>query len=169
VQESNRVAVLTSGLWKERFGGEPGVIGKNITLDGQTYTVIGVVAHQPSLDFATDSRLWIPFIPSKDQLAARENHAYSVVARMKSGASLERAQGELDTISARLATSYPGSDKGWTIHATSLKHFCWEISHGVPHSFFAVGFVLLIACANVSNFFLARGWARRGNSQSAPR
>jgi putative ABC transport system permease protein len=85
-----------------------------------------------------------------------------VVARLKPGTRPEQAQKELDTISARLAASYPDADKGWTIHASSLKTFLLgDVRTPLTILFCAAGFVLLIACANVGNVFLSRGWARR--------
>ena len=116
----------------------------------------------PALDFATDSKVWTPFIPSKEDIDARGNHSRSVVARLKPGIRLEQAESELDTISARLAAAYPNFDKGWSIHATSLKKFLvGDVRVPLLILFSAVGFVLLIACANVSNLFLSRSWARQ--------
>lgn len=162
MQPGGNGVVLGYSLWREKFGGDPAVIGKSVTLDGQTHIVIGVLPAQPSLGFVTDSKIWTPFVPQKEDLAARENHQFAVLARLKPGVQLEQAQKELDTISARLAASYPDADKGWTIHASSLKTFLLgDARTPLTILFWAAGFVLLIACANVSNLFLSRGWARR--------
>jgi putative ABC transport system permease protein len=154
--------ILSNALWKDRFAADPSVIGRTITLDAQPHTIIGVMPAQPLLGFATDSELFTAFIPTKEQLADRGNHAYSVIARLKPRTSVASAEAELNSISARLSSAYPDIDKGWSIHATSLKQFLLgDAQAPLAILFCAVGFVLLIACANVSNLFLARGWARR--------
>jgi ABC-type antimicrobial peptide transport system permease subunit len=162
MQPGNRTVVLSYELWRENFAADPNAIGKTITLDGQPHTIIGVIAAQAPLGFATDSKVWTPFLPTKDQQADRSNHAYSVLARLKPHITIARADLELATISARLASTYPHIDNGWSIHADSLKQYLLgDATTPLTILFCAVGFVLLIACANVSNLFLARGWARR--------
>ena len=162
MQPGTRSVILSNALWKDRFASDPDVIGKSITLDAQPHTIIGVMPAQPPLGFSTDSQLFTAFIPTKEQLADRGNHAYSVIARLKPHSSVASAEAELSTISARLSSAYPDIDKDWTIHATSLKQFLLgDAQAPLAILFCAVGFVLLIACANVGNLFLARGWARR--------
>ena len=162
MQPGVHVAVLSNSLWQERFARDPQAVGQTITLDGQPNIIIGVMPALPQLGFATDSALWIPFRPSAEQVAARDNHAYQVIARLKPHVSLKQAQSELAAISARLAADHPDVDKGWSIHAVSLKQsLLGDARAPLTILFFAVGFVLMIACANVSNLFLARGWARR--------
>ena len=162
MQPGVRSVILSNALWKERFAADPAVIGRTITLDAQPHTIIGVMPAQPLLGFSTDSQLFTAFIPTKEQLADRGNHAYSVIARLKPRASVASAETELSTISARLSSAYPDIDKDWTIHATSLKQYLLgDAQAPLAILFCAVGFVLLIACANVGNLFLARGWARR--------
>ncbi len=162
MQPGSRSVILSYELWSDNFGADPKAIGKTITLNAQPHTIIGVMPAIPPLGFATDSKLWTAFIPEKDQLADRTSHDFSVIARLKPQANLANAETELATISSRLAAAYPDADKGWSIHADSLPHYLLgDARTPLAILFCAVGFVLLIACANVGNLFLARGWSRQ--------
>ena len=162
MQPGTRSVLLSESLWRQNFGAEPSAVGKTITLDGQPFTIIGVMPAVAPVGFTTDSKLWTAFIPTPEQLADRGNHAYSVVARLRPHTSLQQARAEVEGVSARLAAAYPDIDKEWTIHVTSLREYLLgDARTPLAILFFAVGFVLLIACANVSNLFLARGLARR--------
>ena len=162
MQPGSRAVLISHHLWQERFGGEPAAIGKSIMLDGQPHTVVGIMPPLPHMDFASDNELWAPFLPSEEERTFRQNHDFSVLARLRPGRTVEQAQHELDTIAARLASTYSDADKGWTMHATPLNTLLLGDAKGpLLILFCAVGFVLLIACANVSNLFLSRGWGRR--------
>jgi predicted permease len=162
MQPGSHTVILSHSLWSDRFGGNPNAIGKTLRLDGETYMVIGVMPELPSTDFATDSQVWTAFIPAQEQLTARQNHYFNVLARLKPYANIAQAQKELDTIASRLASAYPDADKGWSFRVTPLrKYLLGDAQKPLLILFCSVGFVLLIACANVSNLFLSRGWARR--------
>ncbi len=162
MQPGSRAVLISYHLWHERFGGDPAAIGKSIMLDGQPHTIVGVMPALPHMDFASDNEIWAPFLPSEEERSSRQNHDFAVLARLKPDRTVEQAQQELDTIAGRLASTYPDADKGWTIHATSLKVYLLGDARGpLLILFCTVGFVLLIACANVSNLFLSRGWGRR--------
>ena len=162
MRPGSRAALLGFPLWKERFGGDPRVVGKTITLDGQPYTVVGVMSSQPSLGFASESDVWTPFIPSEKQLTARDVYCCAVLGRLKPGISLGQANNEVGVIGAHLSSAYPEAHKGWTISAISLRQsLLGDAQTPLGILLCAVGFVLLIACANVSNLFLSLGWARR--------
>jgi putative ABC transport system permease protein len=151
--------VLTYGLWKSRFGGDRSIVNRTITLNNEPYTVIGVMG--PRIDYPDFGQLWTPLVWTPKQAAVRGEHHSIVVARLKPGVELKQAQAEMMTISDRLARQYPEDDKDWGAVVVPLSaDRVADVKPALLVLVGAVGFVLLIACANVANLLLARALAR---------
>jgi len=151
----HRVAIISNGLWQRRFGADPAVVGQAILLDGEAFTIIGVLPAKFRL-FESRTELWRPFGLTGEE--SRGNHNTLPIGRLRPGATLEQANAELETIAARLAQEYPESNDGWGAGARSLHRqiFSEAYRSGSLIASVAVAFVLLIACANVANLMLAR-------------
>ncbi|MEJ7809819.1 MAG: ABC transporter permease [Gemmatimonadaceae bacterium] len=153
-----RVALISDGLWRRRFGADPRTVGRVVTLEGELYTIVGVMP--PGFDFGR-AELWAPF-NFPPEVAARGERALGAIARLRAGANVDVARSELDAINRRLAEAYPPSNSGWGAELVSLHaDLASEFREGLLLMLGAVAFVLLIACANVANLLLARGAARR--------
>jgi predicted permease len=156
------VAILTNGFWKSDFGGDPGVINRTIRLNGKSATIVGVLP--PDFQFAPSNAfpLWVPMHATGDLVTRRSLRWLNVIARLAPGVTLAQAQSEMNTITAQLAREYPQFDGSVFIAMGTLRHkIVGKIQPLLFLLFGAVGFVLLIACANVANLTMTRSVGRR--------
>jgi predicted permease len=152
-----RVAILSEGFWRREFGGSADVVGRQITLGGVPYTIVGAGARGPSVPQEVD--VWSTF--PTDTTLGRRNDFLEVLGRLAPGADQRRAQEEMTTIARRLERAYPNSNGGWGVELVGLQErIVGEIRPALLVFMGAVGLVLLIACANVANLMLARVAAR---------
>jgi predicted permease len=154
-----RTILLSYNLWRDRFASDPGIVGRDITVNSQSYTVIGVMPEKFRMpDFA---KAWIPLGWTDADRAVRGNHNYLVIGRLKANVTLDQAKSELAAISSRLEQQYPEDDKGWSATVISLhEQLIGDVRTALLVLLGAVAFVLLIACANVANLVLAKTLAR---------
>ncbi len=157
-----RVVLLSYGVWQQRFGGDPKIIGRVLTLDDKLATVIGVMPPEFKLHlFEKTEEMWGPQVIDESLRQQRRATYLKVIGRLKPGVTLAQARGELNKIAAQLSAEYPSTNAGIGIAAVTLPEYVkgkWRLALLVM--FGAVGFVLLIACANIANLLLARGSER---------
>jgi len=156
----DQVAIITHSLWQRRFGGDTNILNKTITINSVVRTVVGVMPER--FNYPKGAEVYAPLQLTPELMKNRGGHGYYVIGRLKSSASTQSAQAEIDNIMARLEQQFPETNKGWSatvfpIVADTVRMYdtaLWVMMA-------AVGFVLLIACANVANLMLARASGRQ--------
>ncbi|HKB09859.1 MAG TPA: ABC transporter permease [Vicinamibacterales bacterium] len=165
VAKPTALVVMSDGLWRRRFGGDPQIVGRTLTLccAARSYTVVGVMP--PGFTGLTDAaELWVPFAmyAPPDVMAQRGTRGFAALARLKRGVAREAAQHELDGISRQLEAEYPATNEKRGVEMSPLDvELVGAVRPALRTLMAAVAFVLLIACANVANLLLARSEARR--------
>jgi len=170
---SDRVVLLSHALWQSRFGSDPDILGRTVELDSQGHTVVGIMPRDfnfpPPMAFDGSEgippdrqhHLWTP-IARDMKSGSRGAHNLTVVARLREGVGLERAENDLNAIAARLEEKYPDINKGWRVALVPLQdQVLGDTRPALLVLMAAVAFVLLIACVNVANLLLARGTGRQ--------
>ena len=154
--------VLSYGLWKRRYGGDPALVGKTIKIDGADFTVVGVMPPRFEFQFWSNQRqLWVPVGYTKTDYG-RDDNSFVAFARLKPGVTLVQARAQMEAIGHRLVQQYPNEDAGMGATVTPMNSYgLTELRRIMLVLLAAVGFVLLIACVNVANLLLARGAARQ--------
>ena len=161
----DKVVVLSDDLWKERFGGDPRVVGSLVKINGVSFTVVGVMPNTFRLwDFPAE--LWVPLVFSAAELrpGARSWRGLRVLARLKPGTEVRQATAEMQLIAQRLAQAHKDTNEGWGASVMSLQRYSIADSNAQTATAFlmaAVAFVLLIACTNLANLMLSRNSTRQ--------
>jgi putative ABC transport system permease protein len=154
------VVVLSHGFWQRRFASAPDAVGKQLSLGGRSYTVVGVMP--ADFDFPLATELWAPLTFANDEKSQRAVHNLLVLGRLKSGTPVAQARAEMETIAHRLEQQYPQTNEARSVKIVPVRELTNNVTdHFVMILVGAAAFVLLLACANVANLQLARATGRQ--------
>ena len=156
----DHVLILSYGLWQSHFGGDPNILRTDVELNGEKYSVIGVMP--AGFHFPSEAQLWIPQDMDSKTLGPRGSHSFRAFGRLKPGVSLQQAQSEMSVIASRLEQQYP--DSNYKVGASLVElheDMVGESRKSLLMMLWAVALVLLIACANIANLLLSRAVARQ--------
>jgi putative ABC transport system permease protein len=152
-------AIISHGLWKRRFGSDPAIVGKQIQISSRPLTVVGVMP--PGFEYPEQTQVWVTSAVNISE-EPRDNRSWSAIARLNTGVDLKQAQNRVSAINAQLDKQFHETNKGWDATVWTLhERLVREVKPSLVALLGAVGFVLLIACANVANLLLARSAARQ--------
>ncbi|HEY2573947.1 MAG TPA: ABC transporter permease, partial [Verrucomicrobiaceae bacterium] len=155
-----RVIVISHEVWNTTFHGDPAAIGQTVDLDGQGYTLVGVLP--AGFYLVQQADVWMPVGQYADDLTGRVHHPYKTVARLKTGATIAQAQAEIETLNHQEAQAFPDAHKNWGVSVVQMQDPAAEqLRTALLVLFGAVALVLAISCANIVNLLLARNAARR--------
>lgn len=155
------IVIVSNGFWRNRFGADPHFLGKKLTLNGEVFTVVGILS--PGFQFLpADSDVYLPLAHYPNYTWERQASGYTPIARLKDGASMEQARAEMRTVTASLTRQYPDTNTGHGVEIVSFQDVLVEqIRPSLLALLGAVAFVLLIGCVNVANLLLTRTVARQ--------